>query len=65
MNKLMMIEQIRTHNRSARAEFLTHFDEAALRQYLARLKHLNNKRGRESVWVRECRDPATVTRAAA
>ncbi|MFW5682320.1 MAG: hypothetical protein ACOC1G_04880 [Phycisphaeraceae bacterium] len=65
MSKLRMIEQIRMHNRSARTDFLTHFDEAALKQYLARLTHLHGRRGPTSVWVRESQNPAVVTRTAA
>lgn len=65
MSKLRMIEQIRVHNRSARTDFLTHFDEEALKQYLARLTHLSGRRGRTSVWVRQAEGPAVITRAAA
>ena len=65
MSKLRMIEQIRMHNRSAKTDFLTHFDEAALKQYLARLTHLHGRRGPTSVWVRRGEDSAVVTRTAA
>jgi len=65
MNKLRMIEEIRSHNRSARTDFLVHFNEEALSEYLSRLNRCQNHRGRDSVWVRQTPEPAMVTRACA
>ncbi|MEM1445629.1 MAG: hypothetical protein AAGF84_06205 [Planctomycetota bacterium] len=52
MTKLELIERIRTHNRSAREDFLARFTEPALVAYLGRLDRLSNRRGDASRWVR-------------
>lgn len=62
MTKLEMIEQIRVHNRTADAEFLSRFDEPTLQAYLQRLTTLHGRRGRHSVWVRPGVSPASFTR---
>lgn len=62
MSKQEVIEQIQKTNRSASAEFLSSFDEAALRTYLRRLTTVLGHRGRGSTWVREGNAPAIVTR---
>ena len=46
-NKRQLIDEIRRYNTTAQPQFLSQFDEAALRQYLdhleqARAKHLRN-----------------------
>lgn len=62
MSKQQMIDQIRTHNRTVSDEFLAHFDERALQQYLDRLTHVLGRRGRASVWVRDASSAAVVSR---
>ena len=38
MNKRQLIDEIRQFNTSVRAQFLSQFDEGALRQYLSNLQ---------------------------
>jgi len=57
-----MIDAIRRQNRSAAVAFLTAFDEQALENYLKRLTRVHGQRGRSSIWVREGKSPAVVTR---
>lgn len=52
MSKGDVIHAIQARNHSARADFLMHFDERALRRYLERLERCEGHRGRESRWVR-------------
>lgn len=52
MNKRQLIEEIRTFNLTARAQFLAQFDEAALRQYLEHLQIAQKKRVKVTTWVR-------------
>ena len=47
MNKRQLIDDIRRYNATSHPQFLAHFDEGALKQYLehleqARRKHLRN-----------------------
>ena len=60
--KREMIEAIRERNRSAEPEFLSSFDEPTPASYLQRLTHLANRRGRQSVWVRDGSTRSVVTR---
>ncbi len=64
MSKYEMIEAIRKQNRSAAVAFLTAFDERALRTYLKRLALVQSQRDKSSVWVRQGKTPAVVTRLA-
>jgi len=43
MNKRQLIDEIRQFNTSVRAQFLSQFDEAALRQYLDNLQSAARK----------------------
>lgn len=65
MSKNEIIAAIRQVNRTAQEELLIRCDETALAQYLQRLKELNNRRGRTSVWVRTGETTAIVRRVAA
>jgi len=53
MNKRQLIDEIRQFNTSVRPEFLTQFDEEALRQYLSSLQSAQQKRLRIPAWVRQ------------
>ncbi|WP_145080865.1 hypothetical protein [Poriferisphaera corsica] len=64
MSKEQMIQAIRNRNRTAKPEYLGHFDEQDLQQYLARLTSIHGRRGRESRWVRNTTSPAVITRIA-
>ena len=63
-SKHQMIEASCQRNRSAKPEFLSDFDEQTLASYLQRLTRLTDRRGRDSVWVREGSARSVVTRAA-
>ena len=65
MSKQQMIEQIRMHNRSATSDFLIHFDEQTLNDYLRRLTRLHDRRGKETGWVRPSARPAVTARQCA
>jgi hypothetical protein len=52
MNKGQLIDGIREINQTAEPEFLSQFDEEALRQYLEHLKKAQEKRVRVMGWVR-------------
>ena len=52
MNKRQLIDEIRKHNSTAQVEFLTQFDEDALKQYLDHLSTARNKHTRTLSWVR-------------
>lgn len=62
MSKYEIITQIRRQNRSAAVAFLDSFDEKTLTTYLKRLALTRGLRDRSSVWVRQGRTPAVVTR---
>lgn len=62
MSKQQMIDAIRQHNRTADEDFLASFDEQSLQRYLKRLTDIHGRRGKSSVWVREARTPAIVSR---
>ncbi|WP_432798433.1 hypothetical protein [Poriferisphaera sp. WC338] len=64
MSKEQMIQQIRDRNRTAKHDYLVHFSEEALEQYLSRLTTISGHRGRGSGWVRNTTSPAVITRAA-
>ncbi len=52
MEKRQLIDEIRTINNTAGAEFLAQFDEKALTQYLDHLQAARNKVIRIGGWVR-------------
>jgi hypothetical protein len=52
MNKRQLIEDIRRYNATATIEFLSQFDEPALRQYLDHLEGAVRRRIQISAWVR-------------
>lgn len=53
MNKRQLIDEIRQFNTSVRPQFLSQFDEDALRQYLGSLQAAQSKSLRMPVWVRQ------------
>lgn len=53
MSKYEMIEAIQNHNPSADLNFLDAFDEQDLVTYLRRLTELKDRRGPDTVWVRD------------
>ncbi|HYO10541.1 MAG TPA: hypothetical protein VER17_16350 [Tepidisphaeraceae bacterium] len=53
MNKRQLIDEIRQFNTSVRPQFLTQFDEAALRQYLENLQSAARKHAKDPLWVRQ------------
>jgi hypothetical protein len=52
MNKRQLIDDIRQFNISADPQFLSQFDEAALKQYLEHLQGARQKHLRIAGWVR-------------
>jgi hypothetical protein len=52
MNKRQLIDDIRRFNTTAAPQFLSQFDEAALKQYLEHLQGAQQKRLRIAGWVR-------------
>ena len=62
MTKQTTIALIRQRNRSASEQYLTRFDEESLRQYLRRLIHLDQRRGRTTYWIRRTTSRSVVTR---
>ena len=52
MNKRQLIDEIRQFNTSVRPQFLSQFDESALRQYLDNLQSAARKHTKEAHWVR-------------
>jgi hypothetical protein len=62
LTKTQLIEAISQINQSARHEWLSLFDVAALRRYFEHLQWQLEPRGRKSVWVREGDTPAILTR---
>jgi len=62
MSKHQLIEQIRQLNRSAAEDFLVHFNEQALENYLKRLALAREGRGPTSRWVRPGDIAAAFTR---
>jgi hypothetical protein len=54
MNKRHLIDEIRQFNTSVRPQFLSQFDEPALRQYLENLQSAARKHApKEAHWVRQ------------
>jgi hypothetical protein len=53
MNKRQLIEEIRQYNTTVAVEFLSQFDESALRQYLEHLEAAKKRNTRISTWVRK------------
>ena len=53
MSKRQLIDDIRRYNTSAQPEFLSQFDEQALKQYLEHLEGAFRKRLQISNWVRK------------
>lgn len=64
MSKQELILAIRQQNASATEEFLMHFDERQLTQYLDHLHTVHTPRGATSMWIRERDTPAVVGYAA-
>lgn len=62
LTKDQLIQGIRQINRSARQDWLMHFDPNALRRYLDHLHRTLEPRGGHSVWVRPGETAAVVTR---
>jgi hypothetical protein len=56
MSKRQLIEEIRSHNASAKATFLMQFDERQLDEYLSHLKQATTRNVRIGGWVRRRRD---------
>jgi hypothetical protein len=52
MNKRQLIDDIRQYNTTASVEFLSQFDEAALKQYLEHLEGAKNRGTRIASWTR-------------
>jgi hypothetical protein len=52
MNKRQLIDDIRRYNTTVQPQFLTQFDEPALRQYLEHLEDASRKRIQIASWVR-------------
>jgi len=52
MNKRQLIDDIRRFNTTASPEFLTQFDDEALKQYLDHLEGAFKKRVAISAWVK-------------
>jgi hypothetical protein len=53
MNKRQLINDIREYNTTATVEFLSQFDESALKQYLEHLEGAKNRGSRIASWVRK------------
>ncbi len=53
MNKRQLIEEIRRYNTTVALEFLSQFDESALRQYLEHLEGAKKRNMRLATWVRK------------
>ena len=55
MNKRQLIDEIRQFNATVRPQFLSQFDEPALRQYLENLQSAARKHTgmKEAHWVRQ------------
>ena len=64
LDKLKLIEHIRTMNRSARREWLECFDIKALRQYHDHLQQARGPRRASARWTRQGETAAAVTRRA-
>ena len=53
MNKRQLIDEIRQLNTSVQPQFLSQFDEDALRQYLASLQSAHRKHLKIPTWIRQ------------
>jgi len=53
MSKVQLIDDIRQFNTTVSKQFLTQFDEAALKQYLEHLEGAQKKHARIASWVRK------------
>ncbi|MEA2710681.1 MAG: hypothetical protein QOF78_3282 [Phycisphaerales bacterium] len=53
MNKRQLIDEIRQFNTSVRPQFLSQFDEEALRQYLTSLQSAQRKHLKIPAWIRQ------------
>lgn len=60
MTKNQLIEAILGINHSAAVEFLMSFDTLDLRRYFEHLQKTLNRRGKDTVWIREPNTPAVV-----
>ncbi|HEY8747413.1 MAG TPA: hypothetical protein VIM11_05540 [Tepidisphaeraceae bacterium] len=52
MSKRQLIDDIRRYNTTVQPQFLTQFDEPALKQYLEHLEDASRKRIQIASWVR-------------
>jgi len=62
MSKFELIHDILECNPSAEYEFLTEFDEPALKRYLSHLRFTMQPRNGRDLWVRTPETSATITR---
>jgi hypothetical protein len=53
MNKRQLIDEIRQYNTTASVEFLSQFDDSALKQYLEHLEGAKNRVARIASWTRK------------
>lgn len=53
MNKRQLIDDIRRYNTTVSPEFLSQFDESALKQYLEHLEGAKNRNTRIASWARK------------
>jgi hypothetical protein len=53
MNKRQLIDEIRQFNTSVPPQFLSQFDEDALRQYLGSLQSAQRKHLKIPAWIRQ------------
>jgi hypothetical protein len=53
MSKRQLIDDIRKYNTSAAPEFLSQFEESALKQYLEHLEGASRKTTRIATWVKQ------------
>ncbi len=53
MNKRQLIDEIRQYNTTASVEFLSQFDDSALKQYLDHLEGAKNRSTRIASWTRK------------
>jgi hypothetical protein len=53
MNKRQLIDDIRKYNTTVSTDFLSQFDDSALRQYLEHLETAKKRNTRIAAWVRK------------
>ena len=65
LKRSQIIRHIQAINPTAKADWLSRFDDTALRYYLDHLQKILEPRGSQSFWVRPGETPPVVTRRAA